>query len=87
MPEGKVEVKMNADTGGIQNTLRHFNISQEDMPGLAYLRQINNNVHTRTAYGLDRILQTEENRKVRIIIDYDEDFPEMVIRVFSKCSQ
>lgn len=83
----KDEVKMNADTEGLQNTLGHFNISQEDMIGLAYLWQINNNVHTRTAYGLDRILQAEKNRKVRIIIDYDEDFPEMVIRVFSRCSQ
>lgn len=78
---------MSADQERVRKTLEHFNISQNDLSNAIPFWEIENNTHTRDAYGINRIMQGEKSKKVRIIIDYDADFPEMIIRIFSKCSQ
>lgn len=69
----------------IKDILRHFEIKAEDFP-TEPLSEINNNENTRKAYGIDRIMRGRADKKVRIVIDYDADFPKLILRVFSKDS-
>lgn len=71
----------------LKSTLKHFGISHNELSKTEPLSEVENNPNTRKAYGIDHIMRNNENRKVRIIIDYDADFPEMLIRVFSENSQ
>ena len=70
----------------IKAILNHFGISYDDLSKTESFSEVKNNPNTRKAYGLERIMRGAESKKVRIVIDYDADFPEMIIRVFSKDS-
>lgn len=78
---------MENDQERIKRVLKHFNISQNELSDTEPFSEIQNNANTRRIYGVDQIMKDQKSRKVRIIIDYDADFPEMIIRIFSKCSQ
>lgn len=71
----------------IETVLEHFGISHKELSKTEPFSEVKNNPNTRKAYGIDRILKNRRIQKARIIIDYDADFPEIVIRVFSKDSQ
>lgn len=71
----------------IKKILEHFGISYSELSITEPFSEIKNNPNTRKQYGIDHIMRGVESKKVRIVIDYDADFPEMVIRIFSKDSQ
>lgn len=65
----------------IKEVLKHFGINMEDLPcgGFSEFRNNNNNCRV---YGIERIMKGRTGKKVRIIIDYDVDYPKAILRVF-----
>ncbi len=71
----------------IKAILNHFGISYGDLSKTEPFNEVKNNPNTRKAYGIDRMIGNGQRGKVRIVIDYDADFPEMIIRVFPENSR
>lgn len=74
--------------GYMDKTLKHFGISNEDSM-IGSLGRCDNSEFFRTNMGIDWILERHKNEvdvggKVRIIIDYDKDFPKIVTRVIAQ---
>lgn len=71
----------------IDETLKHFGISDEEAFLKTHLMTPNNSAFFRKELGVDMSIRlmdrpcTKDVRKVRIIIDYDADFPVMVHRI------
>lgn len=81
------EINQHCCQQSIETVLEHFGISHKELSKTEPFSEVKNNPNTRKAYGIDCILKNRKIQKARIIIDYDADFPEIVIRVFSKDSQ
>ncbi len=72
----------------MDKTLKHFGISNEDSM-IGSLGRCDNSEFFRKNMGIDWILERHKNEvdvggKVRIIIDYDKDFPKIVTRVIAQ---
>lgn len=67
----------------IKEILSHFEIKNSDLLDVPFT-EINNSENNRKAYGIDWIMRGRADRKVRIVIDYDADFPKMILRIFPK---
>ncbi len=65
----------------IKEALSHFGITMADIKDTPF-KEISNNTDNRKAYGVERAMQGETKKKVRIIIDYDADYPIMIHRVY-----
>lgn len=70
----------------IKEALEHFGIQIADLEGNS-VTEIKNNKNTRKEYGIEGIMMGRLEKKVRIIIDYDTDFPTMLLRVFADGNQ
>jgi hypothetical protein len=75
--------------GYMDKTLKHFGISNEDSM-IGCLGRCDNSDFFRKNMGIDWILERHKNDgvnvggKVRIIIDYDANFPKIVTRVIAQ---
>ena len=74
--------------GYMDKTLKHFGISNEDSM-IGSLGRCDNSEFFRNNMGIDWIIERHKNEvdvggKVRIIIDYDKDFPKIVTRVIAQ---
>ena len=74
--------------GYMDKTLKHFGISNEDSM-IGSLGRCDNSEFFRKNMGIHWILERHKNEvdvggKVRIIIDYDKDFPKIVTRVIAQ---
>lgn len=70
----------------IDEVLSHFGIKNEEVFGVIHdLESSANSPFFRKNMGIDFILRNhvKEGKKVRIIIDYDADFPRILSRVIS----
>ncbi len=73
-------------TGYLDETLEHFGISNEELM-TACLGRCDNNAFFRKNMGIDWILERHKDKavnlegKVRIIIDYDKNFPKIFVRI------
>lgn len=65
----------------IKEVLKHFEIEVSDLEGHPFT-EIKNNKNTQKAFGIERIMMGRKERKVRITLDYDADYPVMILRVF-----
>lgn len=63
----------------VQKALEHFNIEDAKEFGV-----LDNNEKTLKAFGIGQMLDTiaidAKRKKIRIIIDYDPDFPKCIVR-------
>ena len=71
----------------IEEILKHFGISHNELSKIEPFSEVPNTPNMRKACGIDYLMRNNENKKARIVIDYDADFPRMVIRVFSRDTQ
>ena len=71
----------------VDKVLEHFGISDEEAFSGTFLKTPDNSAFFRKELGIDMSIRSMENsglkdvRKVRIIIDYDADFPVMLQRL------
>lgn len=71
----------------LEETLEHFGITEKDIREIPHIYHSSNCDFYREKMGIDWMLKDikhsgkQEKRKVRIIIDYDADFPAMVSQI------
>ncbi len=71
----------------LEETLKHFGITEEEIRGVPNIHHGSNCDFYREKMGIDWMLRDmkhfgkQEKRKARIIIDYDADFPAIVAQI------
>lgn len=63
----------------VKHYLKHFGISEN---GRVTFTEIPNNENTRRVYGIERTMLGRKERKIRIVLDVDMDYPVFLLRVF-----
>lgn len=77
----KVRMLFKGEQDRVKHYLKHFGIS-ENGPGRVTFTEIPNNENTRRVYGIERTMLGRKERKIRIVLDVDMDYPVFLLRVF-----